>query len=171
MNTIIESGITLNLPEDRSFRFENCKSYKEINGFSFKEMDACWYDNKKQTLYLVELKDYSQVPNTREKSRDLITNLVKKSTDSLQMVLAMLLDTEHGNKFQAEIGWDLPVGTSLKFISIIKTESYIKKYFQSLNQGYKTKFSPFKKLYNPFIDIKAFVINYDKAKEKFEWVK
>ena len=55
-----ESGITIDLPDEiEFFCFENCEGYRILSGYHFKEMDIGWYDSSENTLYLVELKDFT----------------------------------------------------------------------------------------------------------------
>lgn len=56
--SITESSITLNFPDNNYFRFQDCNGYKTIQN-NFKEMDACWYDQASDILYIIELKDWS----------------------------------------------------------------------------------------------------------------
>ena len=54
---ITESGITLNFPDNNYFRLGGCDGYKKIQN-NFSEMDACWYDQANDTLYIIELKNW-----------------------------------------------------------------------------------------------------------------
>ena len=54
---IIESGIILNFPDSNYFRLGDCDGYKKIQD-NFSEMDACWYDQANDTLYIIELKNW-----------------------------------------------------------------------------------------------------------------
>jgi hypothetical protein len=105
---IEESSITLNFPDNNYFRFQECKGYKDIQN-NFKEMDACWYDETKDELYLIELKDWKnnnleeendsrfseeEVAKIKQRiSKFRIGTLFKKSVDSLCMILSVMLET------------------------------------------------------------------------------
>jgi hypothetical protein len=55
-----EGRFTIELPEDRYFRFESCETYVGISGKDVKEMDFGWLDAGGDTLWLMEFKDYDQ---------------------------------------------------------------------------------------------------------------
>ena len=54
---LTESNITLNFPDNNYFRIQDCEGYKEIQ-HNLKEMDACWFNNEENILYLIELKNW-----------------------------------------------------------------------------------------------------------------
>jgi hypothetical protein len=97
---ITESSVTLNFPDNNYFRLCDCDGYKAIQN-NFAEMDACWYDQKEDKLYLVELKNwetnnlaeetdpnytYEQIQVMKDGiSNYRIRNLVKKSVDTYQL--------------------------------------------------------------------------------------
>lgn len=76
-------------------------------------MHACWYDQKEDKLYLIELKNwktnnlaeetdlnytYEQIQVMKEGiSNYRIRNLVKKSVDTSCMFMSILLGKTHGN--------------------------------------------------------------------------
>ena len=113
--TISESEITLNFPDNNFFRFEGCKGYKDIQ-HNFKEMDACWYEQEKDILYIIELKnwqnndlDEESNPNiSSEKIAEIkknitqyrINNLLKKSIDSVSMFMSILLERPYSSNIQ-----------------------------------------------------------------------
>jgi hypothetical protein len=47
---ITESSVTLNFPDNNYFRLCDCDGYKAIQN-NFAEMDVCWYDQKKVSVY------------------------------------------------------------------------------------------------------------------------
>lgn len=89
MNGFTESGITLDFPTNKWFRFEKTDFYRTISGNHFKEIDACWLDVDNNIFYLIELKDYTST-NISEQVEMRINNLWKKSVDSLQMINSAL---------------------------------------------------------------------------------
>ena len=131
---ITESNITLNFPDDNYFRFENCQGYKDIQN-NFKEMDACWYDQAKDILYIIELKDWhdgklkeENDPNVSQEviaenkkgiSKYRINVLLKKSIDSLSMFLSILLDKQYASKIQSCMPFSITNVTKIKLLSII----------------------------------------------------
>lgn len=112
---IIEGSFTLNFPDSNYFRFESCQGYKDIQD-NFKEMDACWYDIANDILYLIELKDWKDgklveendpnfsVQQIQEMKRGIsqyhIHNLVKKSIDSVSMIMSVLLGKPYATNIQ-----------------------------------------------------------------------
>jgi hypothetical protein len=54
-----ESGLRITLPNGENFRFQDFPSYKKLNGKNLSEMDFGWWDATKNTLFLLEVKDYS----------------------------------------------------------------------------------------------------------------
>jgi hypothetical protein len=78
-----ESGLRITLPDGECFRFQDCPSYKTLNGKNFSEIDFCWWDSTKNTLWLLELKDYSHVTPSEKLPNHLLEKLTNKVTDSL----------------------------------------------------------------------------------------
>lgn len=37
-----ESGVELDFPNGKWFRFYDLPSYRKLSGYNFKEVDACW---------------------------------------------------------------------------------------------------------------------------------
>nr|WP_321356675.1 hypothetical protein [uncultured Draconibacterium sp.] len=162
-----ESNITLDFPDNKWFRFEDKSAYQQLSGFSFKEMDACWYDEANQTFYLIELKDFTSgnIEN-QENATGRVHNLLKKSIDSLQMVLAHQLTTDIGNELEQNMGYTIPTNTQLVFISIIDINQSQRSDLGFIRDTYKNKFKAYEKLFN----LKSSVISYENAKQRFTWV-
>lgn len=57
-----ESGLTLDLPDGRHFRFADLPAYKLLSGQNLREMDFAWVDAGK--LFLLEVRSYAQVSTT-----------------------------------------------------------------------------------------------------------
>jgi len=90
-----ESGVNIDLSRYSHFRFENCEGYRKISGCNVKEIDFGWWNEGEKCLYLLEIKDYTSNPNRlveKDKSKELIENLLKKSIDVLLMLSAVWLD-------------------------------------------------------------------------------
>ncbi len=86
-----KSGITIDLPNDvEFFCFENCDGYRMLSGNHFKEMDIGWYEPAEDILYLIELKDFTK-KNLRDRdiAKQVVLDLVKKSVDSMAMIMAI----------------------------------------------------------------------------------
>lgn len=106
-----ESNITLDFPTAKWFRFEKSEPYAQLSGFGFKVMDACWYEDtgeNKDNFYAIELKDYRVativVDNTVAARK---YNLVKKTVDTMQMLLAAKYQTLFGVTLEREKGIDM----------------------------------------------------------------
>lgn len=164
---ITESSITLTFPDNKYFRFEDCNGYKGIQN-NFKEMDACWYDSTIDTLYVVELKDWSSADlSSNEYSKNRILDLVKKSIDSTCMLLSILLSKPYSVNIQACMPFSITNDTNIKLLSIINCKSSDLPFVSSVNSEYKSRFNSYAKLFN----IRTFlVMNKEKAVERFEWI-
>lgn len=55
-----ESGVELDFPNGKWFRFYDLPSYRKLSGYNFKEVDACWQPESRELFYLIELKDILQ---------------------------------------------------------------------------------------------------------------
>ena len=105
MATYIESGLRLDLPDGQHFRFADLAAYKALCGHQLKEMDFSWIDGGK--LFLLEVRSYAQVTTTLtgadfipvkgQTSPFRYEALIDKVTDSLLMLLAAWMNSNHGN--------------------------------------------------------------------------
>jgi hypothetical protein len=178
---ITESEITLNFPDDNFFRFENCEGHKNLS--HIKEMDACWYDQQNDTLYMIELKNWenSQLveendPNYSTEEIEIIktkisdhriNELCKKSLDSVCMISSIILNKPYSKKISACAPFTITNETKIKLLSIINWTEKDSVYISMINTKYRTKFNAYAKLF----DIKAFfVITKTKASETFDWI-
>lgn len=166
---IIESDIKLDLPATECFRFEVCPAYRSIQQ-NFKEMDAGWYDGASNTLYLIELKDWTRATLRSAGGENInkrVNDLVKKSVDSACMIVAILMDTNHGQSIANCFPFRLPSNVKLKFISIVHCSPSDELVISNINTQYKTKFASYAKLF----DIASFfVISRSRAMNAFSWV-
>ena len=163
-----ESNIELDLPEADSFRFQDLDSYKKLSSYSFKEADACWYDKDRNRLYLVELKDFTSA-NLAEAGniKTRIFDLIKKSVDSLQMILSIQLKNNYGNKITDEMGFELSENCKIKFVMILNINDFQKEALNAIGDKFKVQF----KAYETIFDLeRPVIINRDKAAEVFSWV-
>jgi hypothetical protein len=179
---ITESGITLNFPDNNYFRLEDCDGYKKIQS-NFSEMDACWYDQVNDTLYLIELKDWGNNNLQEENDPDFsetkisemkegiskhrIYNLLKKSIDTTCMFMSILLGKPYAANIQACSPFTITNKTKVNLLSIINWTDADSSYISNINTVFKTKFHSYARLF----DIKAFlVLTKEKAAEKFDWI-
>ncbi len=181
MPTIEESSITLNFPDNNYFRFCDCIGYKKLS--HIKEMDACWYDQANDTLYIIELKNWENSrlneegnPNIsqteiKEMKRNIseyrINELLKKSVDSVCMFTSILLNKPYSSTLKVCSPFTITNNTKIILLSIINWTEADSTYISAINTQYRTKFNSYAKLF----DIKTFlVLPKDKASEKFPWV-
>jgi hypothetical protein len=179
---ITESAITLNFPDNNYFRLCDCDGYKVIQN-NFAEMDACWYDQANDILYIIELKNWGNNSLTEEGdpnfsdeqiqkmkegiSSHRIGNLLKKSIDTTCIFMSILLGKINGNKIQQCSPFSISKSTSIILLSIINWSDTDSTYISNINTQYKSKFNSYAKLF----DIKTFlVLTKDKASEKFAWI-
>lgn len=112
MAVYVESGLRVELPEGRHFRFSTLSSYRKRSGQNLKEMDFCWIHSSGK-LVLLEVRDYSEVaaalsvadfiPESGKPSPYRFQDLIDKITDSLLMILAVRLETEAGKELAHEL--------------------------------------------------------------------
>ena len=103
MPTIPESGLQITLPEGMYFRFQDIPEYIKLKGQHLREMDFSWWDTDTNTLWLLEVNDYTSLSRTDRLSDHLLPVLEAKVVDSLMMLAAMWSGTVMGKKFRARI--------------------------------------------------------------------
>lgn len=179
---ITESSVTLNFPDNNYFRLGDCDGYKAIQD-NFAEMDACWYDEASDILYIIELKNWENNSLTEESdpsytpeqiqrmkegiSNYRIGNLLKKSVDTTCMFMSILLGKVNGNKIQQCSPFAITNNTTIKLLSIINWTDADSTYISNINTQYKSRFNSYAKLF----DIKSFsVLTKDKASALFTWI-
>lgn len=84
---ITESEISLNFPDDKFFRFENCDGHKNLS--NIKEMDACWYDQQNDTLYIIELKNWENSQLIEELDQDISKEKLMKLNEIYLSIVSM----------------------------------------------------------------------------------
>jgi hypothetical protein len=110
------------LPDGAWFRFEDCATYRRLNGRSLKEMDFSYWDEAHQCIKLLELKDYYAPP------RAIPTELVSELTAKGRHALLMMHAAWHGKGEGATLCTELPevcrraVPLQLKFVLKIRKE-------------------------------------------------
>ena len=145
-----ESGITIDLPDDVEwFCFKNCDGYQKLSGHFFREMDIGWYDSSEDTLYLIELKDFTQ-KNIKNKdiAKQIVFDLVKKSIDSIAMIMAVKADTPYSSRISPCLPPSFNIGTSkIMMIHIINCSEDRKTDIQFLRDKFQERFEAYKKLF------------------------
>ncbi|GGF21843.1 hypothetical protein [Echinicola rosea] len=146
---IEESNITLNFSDNNFFRFEDCSGYKALSAYSFKEMDACWFDEDQNTLWLFELKDFTKANLAPlENLRSRADNLVKKAVDSLNMLLSIKHSYSYSQTLKKCTTDRINNNTIIKFTSIIHCTSSQKPSISHINDLFRRKFTPYAKLFD-----------------------
>ncbi len=98
-----ESGLQITLPDGESFRFQDCSGYKTLSGKNLSEMDFGWWNSTKNSLWLLDVKDYSHLPPTERLPDHLLDNLIKKATDSLLILSAVWFGSVKGQEICSEL--------------------------------------------------------------------
>lgn len=182
MVQITESGITLILPDNNYFRFQDCDAYKkELKAQGIREMDICWYDQKNNILYLIEFKDWG---NNKLKEEDDVTIskecvekikksiseyrikvLFEKSLDSCCMLVSILFESTHGKKLKKCMPFIISKHTKIILLSVIDCTD--PNYIAFVNDAYRSKFKSYSKLFG----IKEFmVLTKQQASQKYKWI-
>ncbi|AYL93915.1 hypothetical protein [Mucilaginibacter celer] len=148
MPFLTESNITLTFPDANGLRIANCNGYKALSGFSFKEMDACWYEQNSNTYWLFELKDFSSAALDKKSIEERSWDIAKKAYDSL----CFFLSSKNQYPFAVDIDPCLPyvpdVNTEFKFVTIIHCDSSQRAGVQLINEKFRNKFKPYAELFN-----------------------
>ena len=145
-----ESGITLDLSGLDYFCFENCRGYQKLSAHYFKEMDIGWYNAEEDSLYLVELKDFTFKNMTDSHIADqIVWDLVKKSIDSISMIIAVKAKTN----YSASIRSCLPSSfnehsSSIKIIHIINCTPEKESYIPFIRDKFQEHFKAYKILFD-----------------------
>jgi hypothetical protein len=180
---IIESGITLDLPDNNVFRFERCQGYKDIQQ-NFKEMDVCWYDSTNDTLYMIELKEWKndnieEEKNTSYSAEEInkmkegitkhrIHEVFKKSLDSVSMFISILLKKPFSQHIQRCSPFTISENTTIKLLTIVDWHKEDTTYISTISDKYKSYFKPYAKLFG----IKSYVVmTKSQAIELYNWIK
>ncbi|MEQ8969819.1 MAG: hypothetical protein RIE73_05425 [Coleofasciculus sp. C1-SOL-03] len=103
MSIYQESGLQITLPDTERFRFQDCSGYKTLNGKNLSEMDFGWWDSTKNSLWLLDVKDYSHLTPTERLPDYLLENLVNKATDSLLILSAVWFGSVKGQEICSEL--------------------------------------------------------------------
>jgi hypothetical protein len=96
MRVYRESNLEVVLPVNEEFRFGDCPAYRTLSGANLKEMDFGWWDAENKTLWLMEVKDYSQLALEERLPIDLFDTFVNKATDSLMMLASAWFGSAQG---------------------------------------------------------------------------
>lgn len=117
-----ESGLIVSLPDGAWFRFQDCATYRRLNGRSLKEMDFGYWHEVHHCIFLLELKDYFISPRTLP--TDLVSELVDKGRHALLMMHAAWQGKGEGGALAAELpeGCRRETPLQLKFVLKLRRE-------------------------------------------------
>lgn len=161
-----ESGVELDFPNGKWFRFYDLPSYRKLSGYNFKEVDACWQPESRELFYLIELKDYSTGNAlTKKNVESRIDEIVKKSVNSLQMTLSMIFQTQYGRSLEKESGIDLhSQNQRLRLIVVVCENPENILMLNSQKDVCQRRFLPYVRLWG---GIEYHILTYSQAKKYF----
>ena len=93
-----EPPFHVELPDDDTFRLQDCPAYKHLSGRHLKEMDFGWWDTSERVLWLLEIKDFQQLSREQELPQELIGKFRTKARDCLLLLSAAWLGTPVGRE-------------------------------------------------------------------------
>jgi hypothetical protein len=146
-----ESGITIDLSDELEyFCFENCDGYRMLSGNHFKEMDIGWTNSSEDILYLIELKDFTKKNlKNRDIAKQVVLDLVKKSVDSIAMIMAVKASTHYSSNIQPCLPPSFNASSSkIKMILMINCSEERKIDIQFLRDKFQEHFEAYKKLFD-----------------------
>lgn len=98
-----EGNFSIELPQNRYFRLEECDTYVQISGKGVKEMDFGWIDPKAETLWLMEFKDYDHETAPDPDRGYLVENLSAKIRDVLTLMATAWAETSFGRQLRSDL--------------------------------------------------------------------
>lgn len=106
-----ESGYQFELPDDRTFRFEECATYRNhLKAHELKEMDFGWItDTDPPAVWLAEVSNYGLGPEAQTVGvSDFLDEAVQKISDSLLMLSTVWAQTSAGQRLRHDIEQTCP---------------------------------------------------------------
>lgn len=172
MSGFTESNITLDFPSTgKWFRFQQSEPYASLSGYSFKEMDACWVDDSSPTsriVYGIELKDYTSAGSLNN-SQSRVWNVVKKTVDTLQMLLSAKYQNSFGQTLESCKSVDLHTNiSSLLLITIVDIPASNTPIFSAFKDECCSILRPYGAVWD---SIHIIVLTKDQARRRFPFVK
>lgn len=170
--TYVESGIEVDLGKFSHCRFEICPGYQSIKGDNIKEIDFGWWNEDEKCFYLLELKDYSNIPGKlKENSEKLLENLWKKSLDMVIMLAAVWLKTGGSSNITSCFPPEAVTNSKcrIKIFHLINCTTNSEPHLLWLNDKLKNKFKGYQKLFDNIRMCK--IISIRKAENMFDFIK
>lgn len=115
------------MPDGESFRLQDNPAYQKLKGKYLAEMDFAWWDTSQQILWLLDVKDYSQLTPSERLPDYLLDKLINKVTDSLMILSSVWINSEQGQ--QIKIGLPTSCQTfplkprRLKIVFVLKIQN------------------------------------------------
>lgn len=81
-----EPGFLFNPPNERAFRLSTSGLADTLKRFGVQEMDFAWWDGPKQTMNLLELKDYTK---GTFRADHYVNECAQKATDCLLLLASI----------------------------------------------------------------------------------
>lgn len=164
-----ESGITLEF-DDFWFRFQGSKVFSGITGIGNKEMDACYRDRNDKIFYAIELKDYSGIGSIDKSNvQQRICNIIKKSIDTLQMLLSVKFRNSFGEALETEFNTDfLLTNLPVRLITIINVSPSNEMMVNALQTKCMSLLKPYSKIWD---NVSFSIVTYRQAKKFLSFVK
>lgn len=143
-----ESSITLNFPDSNYFRFADCPGYKQFSGNNFKEMDACWYNARNNTYWLIELKDFTADLTAGNSIESRVWNILKKAVDSILMFLSVKHQYTYGRTvLLPSMPIEPDTTTNFSVFTVVHCPETNKADIQLLHNSFRLKFRPYAELF------------------------
>ncbi len=112
VTSILESGLRFEPPTSDWFRLEDCAGFKSLKNFGVHELDFGWFDRKRNILWLIELKDYSETGGASDRQKrqfvDYLDYLDREFVDKAKDCLLVLGSVWHHLPKKALLEPDLP---------------------------------------------------------------
>lgn len=156
-----ESGVTIDLTGRENFRFSTCPGYAPLSGTGLKEMDVGWFEPTAAggagKLYLVELKDFSletlagrkgsSYPTYAAKAEFIIEELVRKSLDSVCMLMAVAAGVPAAATLAPCLPPSFGPGTAVQLVHILHLSPSLVPYLTFINEMVRIKIRPYQQLF------------------------
>ncbi len=162
-----DNGLIINFPNENFTKIDDNKLFKKFSGIfnNFKVMDCCWFDEQKNCLWLIELKQYYNPYNTQYINTN-ISDKTKRSSkirELLQKTIGTLLLLNDRYETIKIFPENITINTQIKIFHILRVKPEHKDYLQFMTDKLKGEFSDFPL----YADVLA-VIDYNDAKKIFK---
>lgn len=105
-----EGNLTVELPDNRYFRFEQCNTYSRVSAYGITEVDFVWMAERDDRIWIMELKDYG--PDSQgelsEALESLRNELPKNLVHAFLLVASVWSETSFGRRLRADIEATFP---------------------------------------------------------------